>query len=214
MGSVMDVISLSKVCAFDVIHGQRDALDYSLFHGIAHNDVGQLREFVPGAILPGALRLTRLGANVPAVFSPLGNLVVCERLWHAVAGFRVEAVEVQFQKLVDFKRRQKLSRELSNHTWERLQNVPEYHVSIDRYFELLSVPFRVFSSHFPEIAQTARKVKVTNRRESVEYLSQEMLETYPLIATMSGTIVPYKLFEILGPDLDREFFEVGPVLSI
>mgnify|MGYP001471658207 CR=1 FL=1 len=198
---------------------------YTVFHGfVSSNERIESAQYpsLVGAINAKPLHLTRTGVEVPKIFGSSRNLFIDQPTYEQMKKFPgVEFLDVKFDKLVNFTcrpgdmsylRNRRFNIRLEDAT-ERflagLPDVPELHSTIGARYELVCKSAEVLLRERAEYSPTT-PLRVSVESDDLAKISCDidlrLFDKFPILCVGRGIIMVPEIFDILGPQLDPEFY--------
>lgn len=187
----------------------------AMFHGWSTPD---LRHNL-GGDLSVPLRLKRNCYAMPEIFSPVGNLVVSDRIRNELSWVpNVEFLRVELGKLFSFPyaagkftaRAGELDPLASNPEIlaDRLPNKPELRRTVGSYFEIVSSRISDLQMKYGDLKRYNCSFKYTAAHADLELLlSRRLLIDNPIVWQFK-VILADRVFDIVSPFLNLDYYEI------
>jgi hypothetical protein len=215
----MNVFSITHVSNY-IDNPVIQSFHANMFHGLAERDN---REFPHDPKVwantesPTSLVVSRTARRVPEISQPSIHLVVSARLAKRLEDLRnIRILPIVFKRLVD------VDYEKGDMNWDEawgdvdprellrtLPDVPAFHRSIGRYYEILTWRLQDVAGRYPSAPEVALETGTPPMVETIKVrLSNQMMLDYPMLWKYGEILASEDVFRLLKDSLDRDFFIV------
>jgi hypothetical protein len=194
------------------------AFHAGMFHGLAKRDKfypNDTTEWADSNAAATPLSIYRTVHGIPPICKPSTHLIVNEALANKLLGVpNIQVARVTFARLAD------IFWQKGDDSWfdkwgetdsftllTKQPNVPSIRAPLD-FFEIRTYRLNDILPHFTSAKEIAIEHGTPPLHEGISIrLSSQMLTEYPML-WWYGVIVNAEVFQILGPQLDQDFFVV------